>query len=404
MGILGLQKGLNNCTGVEVHLKQDGSHSVRVVGLSLDKKLIRIDRKKAYQGQLTEVLKNKISGPVALTLTGKGILIKKTARLDLVSDASLQHLFPQLKLTEFYVQHFPAGAHSFIAIVRREIADGLIFSFKALGIDILMLSLGAFVVDQVIPQLNAYTGSLCFDGHQVVINEEKDWEEYSYHPELKTAFPIKVDIEVMPEEFLLAYATAFQLILNEQLDLIEVDAPEISGNLQELSAKLKFTKYGGLMLVCFLLLLMINFLLLSSYNSSNQELSNKAGQKSYIFENRQKLEDAVKDKENLVLKLGWNKGYRYAYLCDQIGQTLPKGIKLSELQINPLYSATVGMLKDVQLEVGNMRIKGQTNSVYAVNEWIDVLKGKSWVKDVQLEKYTADDQKQVQVFTIQLSY
>ncbi|NQX41320.1 Fimbrial assembly protein (PilN) [Pedobacter steynii] len=388
----------------EIHFKSDGTCSMRLVELSLSKKLIQIESKKEYSGSLEEVLKNDFSGPLALTITGKGLLVKKTARLEQVTEQGLQHLFPQMKLSEFYVQHFPTGTCSFIAVIRKEIVNAMISAFKLKSVDIVLLSLGPFVVDQVVPQINSYGAQLKFDGHHITFDGDKNWQEYSFSAGEHAAFPLKIDIESIPEKYLLAYASAFQFTLHEQLNLIEVLSAEIKQNLVDYAAKLKFKKHGMLILLFFFVLLMLNFLVFNYYNSDNQELMSKAGQKSYVFENRQKMEEDVKVKEGMVQKLGWNKGYSYAYLCDQLGQTLPKEIKLEEMQINSLYGTGSGLLKAPQLDNGSMRIKGQTSSVYAVNDWIYTLKEKQWVKEVKLEKYMADDQKGAQVFTLFLSY
>lgn len=387
----GFDKGLTNCAGAEVRLEQDGTYKVRLVRLSIEKKLVEIVSKKIYAGSSSKIVSDVIAEPLAITITGKGVLIKKTSRLEVVSEQNLQHLFPALKLGDFYVQHFPSGEYSFISIVRRDIADAVVKAFKDQGSDVLMMSLGAFVVDQIIPQINAYDGILKFDGHQVSFDTEKQWQEYVYIPGSKADFPLKIDIETMPEDFLLAYATAFQLIINDKLDLIAAESETLDHNFREFIARLKFKKNGMLLLGFFFLLLMLNFLVFSIYNSDNEELVSKAGKQSYVYENSQKLQEEVKAKEDLVKKLGWNKGYSYAYLCDQIGLTLPKGIVLDELTIN-------------SLKAGSMRIKGQTKSVYSVNDWMYELKEKSWVKDVQLEKYGEDDQRETQVFTILLNY
>ena len=402
--LFGLNPGFSSCAGAEVHLKQDGSYDVRLLKLSLRKKQIQIDGKKRYSGTAAKITDFMLDEPLAVTLTGKGVLIKKTARLEVASAQTLQHLFPTLKLDEFYVQHFPVETHSFVAIVRREIADAVMAVFKKQGAEVLMLSLGAFAVDQVIPQLNSYGDTLKFDGHHVVLNEAKEWIDYSYTPGTADGFPLKIDIETIPEEFLLAYATAFQLFLHDRLDVVEVEADAIKDRLTGLSAKLKFKQYGMAMVFFFFALLMLNFLLLTGYTSSNEELMSKAGRQSYIFENRAKLEQDVKEKEALVKKLGWNKGYKYSFLCDQIGASMPKDITLDELQINPLVGSGIALVKEAPLELGSMKIKGQTGSVYAINGWIYELKQMSWVKDVELEKYTADDQRETQVFTILLKY
>ncbi len=79
---LGLNQGLSNCAGPEVHLKQDGSYDVRLVRLSLSKKLIKIEAKKSFVGSSVKITDFVLDEPLAVTLTGKGVLIKKTARLE----------------------------------------------------------------------------------------------------------------------------------------------------------------------------------------------------------------------------------------------------------------------------------------------------------------------------------
>lgn len=401
---MGLNHGITACTGAEVNILADGTFLIRALELSLQKKLIHVEQKKEYTLTLSQIASVKAKGPVAIILTGKGVLIKKTTKLESITEQSLRHLFPGFKPAEFYVQHFSSGENSFVAFVRREIADPVLAAFRKHGAEILLFSLGPFVVEQVIPLLNNYNGDLKFDGHQVVLNEQKDWLDYNYAAGTGAEFEMKIDIESIPQNFLLAYAAAFQLILNDRLELISVDAEEIKQDLAQLLAKLKFKKNGALVLGGIFFLLMINFLLFSFYNSANQRLAGKAGQRSNQSQDRQKLETDVKEKEAQVKLLGWNHGLNYAYLCDQIGQTVPAAITLSELNINAVKDKYTAAVKRNGSETGSLRITGQSASVYVINDWIYALKQKSWVKTVQLEKYGTDDQKGIQVFTLLLSY
>lgn len=400
----GLQSGITACTGMEISIQANGAFDIRLVELSLQKKLIHIEEKKQFNISLDQVKSVGATGPVAITLTGRGVLIKKTTRLEMVTEQSLRHLFPGFKLEEFYVQHFRSEENSFIAFVRKEIADPVIAAFRKHGARVLMFSLGSFVVDQVIPQLNNYGNHLNFDGHQIVLNESKAWLDYNYLPGTTTGFELKIDIEPISEQFLLAYAAAFQLLLNERIELISVESEEIQKDLIELTAKLKFKRNGVLVLAFFFVLLLLNFLIFSFYNSANQELAGKVGQRSDLFSDRQKLESELKEKETMVKQLGWNHGLTYAYLCDQIGQTVPLAITLNELTLNTLRDNISGSSKKAAVETGTMKIVGQSASVYVINDWIYALKQKSWVKAVQLEKYATDDQKGVQVFTLLLNY
>jgi len=399
----GLQSGITACAGAEVSILQDGGYAVRIAELSLQKKLIQITHKKEYAVSLAQIKTIGLTGPLALTLTGRGVLIKKTAKLETVTEQSLRHLFPNFKMEEFYLQHFVSGENSFIAFVRKEIADPIIAAFKKQGAEVLLFSLGPFVADQIIPQLNQYSGSLNFDGHQVTLNDQKDWLDYQYAAGTGSGFELKIDIEPIEEQFVLAYAGAFQLLLHERLELVSVDDQQIRDQLTELSAKLKFKKNSMIVLIFFFALLLLNFVVFSLYHSANQELAGKVDQRSDVFSDRQKLESEVKEKEAQVKQTGWNHGLQYAYLCDQIGQTVPIAITLNELNINGIKEVA-GSSEKNKSETGSMRITGQSASVYHIHDWMYALKQKPWVKAVQLEKYATDDQKGAQVFTLLLNY
>jgi Tfp pilus assembly protein PilN len=159
-----------------------------------------------------------------------------------------------------------------------------------------------------------------------------------------------------------------------------------------------------LVLAAFFGLLLLNFLVFSYYNSANQEMAGRAGQQSSVTVNKEKMEAEVKSKEGMVNSLGWNKGLRYAYLCDQLGQTVPGTILLTEMTVNTPRSAGSSLLKEAPAEPYTIRIKGQAGNVYVLNDWMYVLKQKAWVKKVQLEKYVTDEQQQTQVFTLLLNY
>jgi len=400
----GNQHGLSACSGAEVHLLGDGTFAIRVMYLSLHKSHIQIDRKKEYTVSLEQLASIELNGPIALTLTGKGVLIKKTAKLESVTEQSLRQLFPGFKLAEFYVQHFSSGDHSFIALIRQEIADPILKAIRKHGGKILVFSLGPFAAAQVMPLLNHYGTHLDFDGHQVILDEQKNWLDYSYTTGAGTAFQLKLGIEPIPQQYLLAYASAFQLILNERLDLVGVGDQQMEEELAELLSKLKFKKNSALSLYSLFALLLVNFLLFSYYNAANQKLAGKAGRQNTQTFDRKKLETAVIEKEKQVNLLGWNHGQHYSFLCDQIGQTVPAAITLNELHINRLAATPITSDKEVQVETGTIKILGQSASIYAINEWIYALKQKPWVKTVQLQKYTVDQQQDLPVFTIRLNY
>ena len=120
----------------------DGTFAIRVLDLSLQKNQLQVDRKKEYKLKLEQFGDLPLKGPFALTLTGKGILIKKTARLASITEQQLRQLFPGFTAEEFYAQHFPSGEQSFVAFIRKETADPILEAFRRQGVQVLVFSLG----------------------------------------------------------------------------------------------------------------------------------------------------------------------------------------------------------------------------------------------------------------------
>lgn len=400
----GLAKGITACTGVEVQLCPDGIFDVRMLKITLQGKLVQLADKSSFSGGTDKLRSAKVKGPLAVILTGRGVLIRKTTQLDKLTAQHLGHLFPNFRFEEFYVQHFRSGAHSFIALVRKDIADPVLKELSKNGTPVLMLSLGPFAVDQVIPQLNNYSGSLIFDGHQVVLDEEGAWQDYSYAAGAAAGFELKLDIEPIDGRYLLAYAAAFQLLLHDRTEPVEVVSAVFKHELLELVSRMKFERLGKMILFSFLSLLLLSFLLLSYYDADNRRLESRAGMQTSLFADRQQMETEIKEKEELVNKLGWNKGLKYAYICDQIGQSVPSAVTLYDLQVNGLSGQEQPGKEKELMKTGQLKIGGQTASVYVLNDWIYSLKQKPWIKTVQLEKYAADEQKGTDVFTLMLSF
>lgn len=419
MGWAGLQMQLQHATGVEIQVAADGTFLIRVVTVSRAQQQVFITQKQEFKikgeddktngASSLSLLKKQLNTiafkhPIVLTLTGKGILIKKTVRLNSLNLQSIQQVFPAYQAEAYYLQHFQSGELSYLAFIRKELTDPILEAFHNQGTPVLSLSLGPFVVNPVIDQLNCYDAFLNFDGHQIVLTMEKDWQDYTYLPGVMSSYPLKIDIESIAEQFVLAYATAFQLLLHDRLEMIAVPLPALNDALQEYMAKLKFEQGGKLLFLGSFVLLFLNFLLLTYYQSTNQELLTKAGARSNLFADKEQLTADLKEKELQVKQIGWNQGYSYAYLCDQIGQTLPPGILLTVLKINEMQEPGTGLAKKTPAETGHISITGTSPGIYQINDWMYALQQKAWVKKVRLEAYTKDQQQGTEVFTLTLNY
>jgi hypothetical protein len=392
---------LNSCAGIEIHLLPDNRLRMSVCLIELDKDELQI-KQKFEASSLEEVIKQiPISIPVAITITGKGVLLKKGSIDNNSGKQNLDAFFSNLKPEQFYIQYFNNNKNYWAGIVRKGLVDELIETFKKNKVNILNISLGPFSVEHILQQINVYGEELVFDGHVVKISHTKELEDYSYVKGNTSSFSIKIGIEPLGEQFVLAYSAAFQLALYQSLSLVKLENHESEYLFEEYLQRLKFRHNAINFLMGLFLLLLINFLVLQYYSSMNNELLLKVNNYTADAEQIRNKEGLIKKNEELLKELGWSKGINFAWLADQIGQTVPASIILSELDINPVEESR---LKKNDYQQGLIRIKGKTSILSDVNNWLDRLQENDWVKQVELKHFSPLDDDGRQQFTILIKF
>lgn len=98
-------------------------------------------------------------------------------------------------------------------------------------------------------------------------------------------------------------------------------------------------------------------------------------------------------------RLGWNGGYNYGYLLNELGSSAPNRLVLTNVLMNDYKTD-----QEKQLMEPNIRIKGTTDNLAAVNNWIFILKEKPWVKTVRLVQYQQEAESELYEFNLLLTY
>ncbi|MXV15756.1 hypothetical protein [Hufsiella ginkgonis] len=394
---------LNACTGLEVHILPDQSYSVRAVQVSARKGQLDITSKEIFDGSIPAIIKKlPVELPVAITLTGKGVLTRQASG---TGGDHIHHLFPNLDPANFCIQQFVTGDQVYVSLVRREVAEAITTQLRQAGLMVLSLSLGVFPVAHVLKQFNSYGAEIDFDGHRIISTDKETWESYRYEPGVTAEYPLKIDREVLDDRLIIAYATAFQLVLYNYLVPVVTQDPAMLKVLDEFREGKKFRFRFAATVVVFFVILLVNFIVFSTYHTRNTELAGRVTLGSDNESLVRRLAGEMRSKERLLHDLGWNGGTSYAFICDQVGQTVARGITLTELSINPVSKTFIGGVQAGETEIGRVRIVGSATGIEPVNEWIYLLKQKSWVKEVSLLQYapSADDPEEKQ-FSLSLSY
>ncbi|MHB8209083.1 hypothetical protein [Mucilaginibacter sp.] len=395
---------INQAVGVSIQIGSGADLKIHACGLSVEKNKLTFDQKITGIAGIEGLQKHFAVKLVTLNLSGKGILQKQTELIQTVDQHNFSSIFPNANIDDFYVQNFQSGKHSFISIIRKREADRWLQALKENGYMPLSLSLGPFPVQNIIPQLNSYDGRFVFNGNTIEQNEDGDWLSWNYDGQVRAPFPIKVESEPIDEQLVLAYAAAFQLILSDKIESVVADVPELQQVWDEVITGKRLRVYGGLILVLFFVLLLINFVVFSGLKQSNDQLTAQVSRTVQSSVDLQSVNEQASQKETLLGLLGWDGGMNKTALVDQVASLMPGEITLDEITVNPVDIAKSRVQKILSFSNRQIETRGFAEHIIPVNEWIARIKTKPWVKDIQLANYTFNNEKNTGEFLITIKY
>lgn len=394
---------INQAAGISLMIAQDGSYQINCCSLVAEGNQLDIEQKLTQVSSLEE-LKKKLPAklPIALNLSGKGVLVKQVEKQEEITATNFSIVLPNASSENFYVQNFVSGNKSFVALIRKAEADKWISRINALGLNCFTLSLGIFPVQHMLSQLNEYGSEIILDGHQIKRDEQHNWETYRYQAGQQAPFPVKLAGEKIDEKLILPYAAAFQLMLSARLELIQADVPALARTLAQTLSKSKLKAAGVVALGIFFALLLINFVLFSYYDAAVNKLAQLVSQSVQSTTDLQSLNQQIKDQETKLQLIGWENNKGKAVMMDQIAQCLPSDVKWQQAGIDA-PEITTGQTATT-FENRTIRINGSSPQITAVNEWLARLRAKSWIRQAQLDSYNFNQEQNTGLFSLTIHY
>lgn len=397
---------INRATGISVTLLDDGGISlqgcqvqVKDQQLHLEKKVMAIPGTEGLARHFDQKL------PIALNLSGRGVMYKQLAGVDEIGTAEFAQLLPDADMEHFYIQHFRSADVSFVAIIRRADADGWIDRVEQAGYRVFMLCLGPFPLLHILPQLNIYNEEIIFNGHRIIRNEALQWISYEYtEGEGSAPYPIKLDNEQIDETLLTAYAAVFQLVLSLKLDPVKAIVERLETVYEQDLEIRRFKAKGFIVLLACLLLLLGNFLTYSWLENKNEALSMRVSSSEMTSGVRQQLSRRVHRKKALLRELGWDGGMRKSVWVDDMASLLPDDISWQQVSVNPIDERESRNRRSLLFSERRMEIKGFSPRIIPVNEWIARIKSRGWVKSVQLSSFNYNHELNTGEFTLYIIY
>ncbi|QEM09149.1 hypothetical protein DEO27_003655 [Mucilaginibacter rubeus] len=404
MAVLDRFYAIKQAGGLSVVILKDGSAEAGYCQVSLDGKKLSFEKK--LRGlDLLELRKHIVPAvPLSVTISGRGVLYKQLDRAEDISPANFSAVLPNASMDDFYVQHFPSGAHSFVAVMRKAEADKWLDLILGQGLSPVMLSLGPFPVEHILPQLNIYNEEIIFSGIKIERSPDRNWKSLSFGEAFQSVYPIKVENEVLEQQLVVAYAAAFQLLLSGKVNAVNAGVPAVGLALDGLISDRKFKVNTGVALLVCLVLLLANFIWFSELNTENARLAEEVSTSARTSTDIEALADKIRQNESLLTELGWDGGINKSVLIDQVAALMPGELTLKQIDINPVDAAAEHDFASLKFQERKMLIRGESAQIIPVNEWAARLKSKKWVKSVELESYNFNNELSTGLFTLTLTY
>lgn len=392
---------LTKILGVELYHHTEAQYSCRLIELNRRGNELEIIRKKEIEAALPKILEGLPKGlPIALVLSGKGVIHKNITSQEAGVDelALFRSTFPSIEVKDFYVQQYISDTNGCLSIARRNVVDELLDRLKRAGLQIYSVSLGGPLAIHVLSQLNSYGDEVVFNGHQFLLTG-KQFQSYHFKADLKSKFPIKIGEETIAEELIIAYAAAFQLMLHEKLSMIVANIEGVNAHFERLISNQGWKKRILIFLFGLFALLLVSFGMFSHYNQQNEKLLREVGAQTSSAEQIELLQQQIVKQEKQLKQLNWNGGYNYGYLLNEVGSSMPRQLTLLGVTMNDFKTDQEKLER-----APNVKIKGSTDNLTAVNNWIFVLREKPWVKQAKLLKFKEEQDGDQYQFDILINY
>lgn len=323
--------------------------------------------------------------PLSISISGKGILHKRTGWTEGMSEAALlQKVLPNARPQDFYVQHTsPVNDHVIVSVARRSSIDEVLAAFTKNKYQVVSCTLGPFCISSIIPALGLdgiVSEQLCLPGHTITITDgQVDDHIISGNHD---AAPLRIGNEDIEPWFIIPFAAATGYFTGND---IAGEISSVSEQAEEWKQKRKF-RLSGIALITFLFtVLLANYLVFDHYWKRKQALAVEVSLNDGALGKYTELKKQYDEKMEFLRSTGLLKTSRASFYADRLAMDIPPVIQLTEMNIDPLIKSADD--DDLEFEPGAIRVAGSCRQSNELNEWIKIIRKKDWVSNVELINY-----------------
>jgi hypothetical protein len=401
MGLSSLFSGTPAAVGIELTWLTAGSWQARTCQLSRTGSTVTVGQQQVGLTDLPALVQalGPASGPVALVLTGRGLLLRSvptsSAEPAGLDTAQLAALLPGSKPVDFYCQYVAGPEQTLVALVRRAPVEELLTAFAAAGLWVVAVNLGPLGFEEVLPYLPvaAKQASLPAGPYSLTLDSTGD---------RLASVAVPVAEELVAEEYqlggediastqVLAYAAALSLLGGNESAINSVaELPLITYQRAEWAQRRWFHRLRLGVPVGILILLLGNLLIGQQLQASHDELDQAVGGNKQLLGKVRAAQQAAQQQQAFLSTTGWTQPSVNSLCADRLAASLPAGVQLLIVDISPQQPLTGEPGHRLHFRPDVVTVKGQCANAQQFNTWLQRLTRQPWVQAVREQNFAYD--------------
>lgn len=320
--------------------------------------------------------------PVLINIEGDSIISKRVNKDQNFMESLLLRDNPEEYL--FYTQE--TNNHIFVSYCNNNEVDAIINEFLAKDFFIIHVTLGSFVVNNLLPFLPE-TDSICTQNHIVNLDNR---EMISFSSEVAENRSYNLGEYTISNQAITALGAFFSEKLEDT-----IFKTSITSNKQELNFKRLLFVLAPTLLITIICSLFIGHFL---KKHKAQQLESRLSELSFVELNKQNLLTLEKDrdyKESVLFSSGFNIVHPFSVQVSDLVNTLPTEIILAKVELQPLSRKQKNNEK-IELNTKTINVIGYVINDSHLDDWIKEINSISWVKkvsNISIEANRANEKK-----------
>jgi hypothetical protein len=394
---------VNRSTGIEIFVTANGEYIINAVEIIIRKGQV-VKEREYYSKSIDELAKNiPLSNPVALTITGKAVLIKKITAAEF-SGNYFDSFFPNANPNDFHVSFNRMGESVWIYLIRKNILTDISARLIDRGFKLLFVSAGPPAIENLIPFIDIKNlPAIKTFSHLIKLEKRKEsiQIEISELTSEEDSIEYNIGNQYLKSSILLSFATALYLVTSDISDL-----PVLDDSLKEervnFMYSLYFKKTGWAAMICLLVLLLSNFLIYNHYFKLNQEQQISENLLKTRLMDEREYQEKFNTESEFLKETGWDQLSRVSYFADRIASLVPENTMLTNMEIYPMKESLFQGEGETHFKLDTVFISGNCDDPENLAVFLGNLKNSIMVESVSIKDYSYKKEKEKGYFKMEI--